>query len=197
VTQIQITIDTNLLDPDKLEALRQAAHDLEVDMKSVTVSVRERGSDVLPEPITEPAVWGESRWDSAKWTTSETLVLDESTVDTGVLASLEGQTRFEAILAIISNGSFPPPSDRESLFPGQRRQLRDAMILEAHARDGRHVFISHDAKGFIDGGRREQLEALCATRILRSDEFAAYCDELRSLPPGGHDASAGHVPDRS
>ncbi len=97
------------------------------------------------------------------------------------LGSDESTSRFEAILTVISNGSFPKPGRRGgSLSGGERRQLRDAMILEAHARESRDVLVSNDAKGFIgnDGSKRAKLEALCRTQIMTVDEFCAYASGL-------------------
>jgi hypothetical protein len=53
------------------------------------------------------------------------------------------------------------------------------MILEAHARDGRDVFVTRDRRGFINHGKREALQALCSTEIVHPDEFAEYC-QLRA-----------------
>ena len=107
--------------------------------------------------------------------TNEPFILDDSSLDVGDLSSLRGRTRFEVILAVISSGSFPPAGGRDALTEPQRRQLRDAMILEAHARDGRDVFVTRDSRGFINHGKRGALQALCSTEIVHPDEFAEYC----------------------
>ena len=88
---------------------------------------------------------------------------------------------------MIGSHSFPPPGQREQLTEGERRQLRDAMIFEAHVREGREVFISRDRKAFIgkNEAHRRQLEALYRTRILTPVEF---CAEVRSLPARGSTA---------
>jgi predicted nucleic acid-binding protein len=52
-----------------------------------------------------------------------------------------------------------------------QRQLRDAMILEAHVRNGRDVFITDDKKAFINNGRRDALRSFLKTRILTKEEF--------------------------
>ena len=78
------------------------------------------------ETIPETAVWGESRW------------------GTGVWGSNESHSRLEEILGIIGSGSFP--AKREELTAGQRRQLRDAMIVEARIRAGRDIFVTNDAR---------------------------------------------------
>ena len=123
----------------------------------VSVSVREAAGtdfevDLKPlNQIVESGVWGESRWGQALWSGgSEALKLEE-------------------ILNIIANGSFP--RDRSNLSDGQRHQLRDAMILSAHARDRRDVFVTGDQKAFIKGDRREKLEAVALTRILSAIQF--------------------------
>lgn len=94
-------------------------------------------------------------------------------LDHAVLVSDTDTSRLEAILGIVSNGSFPPPGGRENLSNGQRRQLRDAMILEAHARESRDIFVTEDRKGFIANGKRGRLENLCRTRICTLDELEA------------------------
>ena len=105
--------------------------------------------------ITESVVWGESRWGGAVW------------------GSSESSDRLEAILRIISNGSFPRKGGRADLSRVQRRQLRDAMILEAHVRSGRDIFITNDETGFVNHGRREILETQCGTRIMTAKEFGS------------------------
>lgn len=42
-------------------------------------------------------------------------------------------------------------------------------------REGRDVFITTDAKAFINHGRREKLEALCSTKIVHPGEFIEWC----------------------
>lgn len=101
----------------------------------------------------------------------ESFVLDESLIGKGVLAGAERAADLDEILEVISNGSFP--RDRSNLTNGQRRQLRDAMILEAHCRSGGEVFVTEDRKAFIRGGRRQMLQELLGTRICTLDEFAA------------------------
>jgi hypothetical protein len=99
--------------------------------------------------------------------------LHESPLDTAVLAADEHMNVLEAALRVISDGSFPPSGSRDQLSRGQQRQLRDAMIFEAHTRDRRHLLVTSDAKGFINDGRRQTLEALGRTRIVTPDELGA------------------------
>jgi hypothetical protein len=110
----------------------------------------------------------------------ETLVLDESRLDQGVLASAQVANQLQEILDVISGGTFP--RDRSTLTSGHRRQLRDAMILEAHLRTRRDIFVTEDRRTFITRGRREQLQSRFATRIMTRSEFAAYCLSM-SAPP--------------
>jgi hypothetical protein len=103
--------------------------------------------------------------------TPESLALDESPLNRAALG--ENMTIFEIALRVISAGSFPPPGSRGTLTKGQRRQLRDAMIFEAHARAHRHVLVTADVKGFVNEGRREKLEALARTRIVTPEQLEA------------------------
>lgn len=139
--------------------------------------------DSAGRAIVEIGVWGESRWGSFVWSSEsvpETLTLGESRLGAAALGSAKSPARFEAILAIIGSGSFPKSGQRDSITHGQRKQLRDAMILEAHARERRDVLVTNDRRAFIgpDYGKRAMLEDLCATKIRTVDEF---CREIATL----------------
>ncbi len=160
----RVTIDSNLLDPEGQQSLATASKNLSIEIAVVTVSERESGHP-LPDygrPITE------------------VFVLDESQLGQAALGSAGTVDLMESILVIIANGSFPKPGERDQLTEGQRRQLRDAMILEAHSRHGRDIFVTKDKRGFVHHGRRAKLEQLCSTRILTPDEFADLCHERRN-----------------
>ena len=103
----------------------------------------------------------------------ETGVYGESTFGSAVYGGKDDAQCLEAVLAIISHKGFPKPSQRDALTPGQRRQLRDAMIFCAHVRENREVFVTNDKNAFIDDGRREMLEKLFNTRIMKPAEFIA------------------------
>lgn len=188
---LRITVDTNVLDSDKIERIRKAVEGLDVEIKTTTVTLREdrRIAPARPssEPIVETSVYDESRYDSgaiyAGGVTHETWVLGESPLGSAVLGDDDVPSRFEAILRIIGSASFPKPGLRDGITPGQKRQLRDAMILEAHTREGRDILVSDDRKGFIgkDGESRRKLEALCQTRIMTVDEFCELASTLRDL----------------
>lgn len=179
---LRVTVDSNVL-LGHMTRLRDAAAGLDVEILTTTVTVREHGG-ALPSVnpvVAESAVYGESFYDSgavygdAAPVVYETAVLGEWRLGMAVLGDDDAPSRFEAILAVIGNGSFPKPGDRDSLTDGQRRQLRDAMILDAHSRDKRDVLVSDDHKAFIgpDGVKRARLEALCGTKIMTVDEFCA------------------------
>jgi hypothetical protein len=106
-------------------------------------------------------------------------VLDESRLDETVPPLNSHADVLERALAIISNGSFPPPGNRNALSDGQRRQLRDAMIFEAHVRHRRHALVTRDARGFINEGRRDRLELLGLTRIVTPTELETMADAGR------------------
>ncbi len=125
------------------------------------------------DEILETMVWDESLWDRSVWDrppVTEAMVIGESRIGSSGIGD-EGRTRLEAILGVIGSGAFPPRGKRDALNDGERRQLRDAMILDAHAREGRDVFVTKDEKAYVKHGRRETLEALCSTRIMTVDQF--------------------------
>lgn len=184
---LTVTVDTSAVDEPKRARMEEVCREagIEANFALTTVAGRElEGTDILAPPaeVVETGVWGESRWGQFRWggPIRETFVLDESRLDEGALGADDSQTRLDTILRILGSGSFPPLGQREHLSLGQRRQLRDAMSLEAHWRDGRDVFVTEDGD-FIDHGRREQLEALCSTRIRRVGEF---CEYVRGLHDG-------------
>jgi hypothetical protein len=88
------------------------------------------------------------------------------------------QLGLNAPLTILSNGAFPLPGKRENLSSGQRRQLRDAMILSAHVRSNRDILVSNDRRAFVSEGRRERIEAEYGIRVMTVAEFEAYVSEL-------------------
>lgn len=175
MTPLRLTLDTNQLDDCRLDRLRGSLQGVPHELACVTVTARERGIDfrVDMKTIHETAIWGESRWGEGAWggPIPELLVLDESTLDEAVLGSDGHVDIFETALRVISNGSFPRLGKRESLSDGERRQLRDAMVFEAHVRARRHVLVTLEAKGFTEGGRRESLQRLGRTWILMPSEL--------------------------
>ena len=105
-------------------------------------------------------------------TVPETFVLNESILNSNAQLSEEQLPgRLELALKILSNGSFPPLDSRNILTKGQKRMLRDAMILAAHSREGHDILVTNDAKGFINNGRREKIEKVFKTKILNVIEF--------------------------
>jgi hypothetical protein len=188
--RLLLTLDTNMLDDERIERLR-AAIDVPHEFAIVTVSGRERGQSstfqVTVAVVPEPFVWGESRWGEGVWggPIPELFVIGEAPLGSAMLADGIHVDVFESALRIIGGGSFPAPGKRDNMSPGHVHQLRDAMIYEAHVRQRRHVLVTLDAKGFIRDGRRERLERLGATRILSPDELLdlANADGLADLLP--------------
>jgi len=155
---IKITIDTNMLSADDILLICEKHG---IDCRPVTVSGREVENTSWNKKIgqftqiSETMVWDESPWGkNSRWGT------DSSGDD------------LEAILQIISNGSFP--SSRQNLSDGERRQLRDAMIFFAHIREGRDVLVSNDARAFIRHGKRGRLEERFHTKIMTGEEFILW-----------------------
>ena len=154
--KMKITLDTNVFPADDL--IRAAAQGFE--FATVSVSAREvAGTSIavslhFASTIAETAVFDESSWDECVWAGDEEPL--------------------ERLLLIIGGGSFPKQGSRNSLTKGQRNQLRDAMVLAAHLREGRDIFVTDDAKGFIFHGRREILEREFATRVMTQSEFRSH-----------------------
>lgn len=175
-----MTLDTSAVGPPERARVEAACRGRNVELVNTTVTDRELEWTNIPPmsaaPLFETGVWGESRWGEFVWgpgprSVPETLVIGESRLGQAALGSDESPLLFEIILRVISNGSFPPPGARDNLSRGHRKQLRDAMVLEAHSREGRDVMVTNDKRAFIRHGRREVLERLCATRICTVDEF--------------------------
>lgn len=157
---IRVTLDTGILPADDLF---EAAAGRPIFFAAVSVTGREtRGTsfDVQLTPlgnVPETGVFGESEWGSAVFADAEAATVG-----------------LEDLIQVISSGSFPPPSDRDHLTESQRHQLRDAMILEAHAREGRDIFVSDDRRAFINHGRRARLATLTRSDIMSREEFSAW-----------------------
>lgn len=153
---IKITIDTNILSKQKLlDLCRRMGFDVFV----VTVTEREIGGtsfqDVAKklDRLLEIGVWDESSWGKFVWA-------DDSDAKD-----------LEKILEVISNKSFPVLGKRDNLSKGQCKQLRDAMILLAHTKNKRDIFVSNDEKAFIRDGRRERLEKMFKIKIMNENDF--------------------------
>lgn len=155
---ITVTLDTNISPPESVTGSVPADA---VEFAVVSVTERETGGTTYQVKldglarVVETAVYGESRYGRAVYGSED---------DTDCL---------ERVLQVISHGAFPRSGDRDSLTRGQTHQLRDAMIFCAHIRAGRQVFVTNDKKGFIDEGRREELEHKFRTRIMTATEFIA------------------------
>lgn len=153
---ISVTLDTNILPADTLLA---AVPNANFEFAVVSVTDRELGvstdlaASASVSRVPETGVWGESVFGSAVWgEPSESECLERA-------------------LVIIGDGSFPQSNRRGALTEGQRRQLRDAMIFCAHIRAKSQIFVTNDTRGFVRGGRRQQLEESFGTRIMTRDEF--------------------------
>lgn len=194
---LRVTLDTTAIGPERRSAIEAACASASctVEIKHTTVSDRETAGTPYATrgdaAVAETGVWDESIWDEGAVyggaAVSESAVLGESLVDSFVVAG--DDSPLEEILRIITSGSFPAPGARDNLTENQRHQLRDAMALEAHIRNGRDVFVSDDARAFINHGRRAKLEALCSTRIMTTDEVCEWVGRLKG--PGAGDERAG------
>jgi hypothetical protein len=160
---IRVTLGTNVLPASDLLALAMGR---QIEFARVSVTDRElEGSNPSVQltpfaEVPEAAVWNESHWGSSVW------------------ASAANSETTEQILRVIGNGSFP--RERSRLSSGERRQLLDAMILAAHVRSRRDVFVTNDRRAFISDGRRQKLEALLRVRILTREEFQGELEPAAS-----------------
>ncbi|MEZ4495137.1 MAG: hypothetical protein R3C29_17710, partial [Dehalococcoidia bacterium] len=124
---IRVTLDTGVLPAGDLLT---AAAARDVSFAAVSVTHREtRGTSFAVHltplgSVPEAGVFDESEFGSA--------VFGDDNPSTATL---------EDLLKVIGSGSFPAPGGRDHLTDRQRHQLRDAMILEAHAREGRDIFV--------------------------------------------------------
>lgn len=160
---LTVTLDTSVVNKDKSEQINRVVKNLEVNIAITSVTNREQMlNEGNPDVLVETAVWGESMWGGAKWANSTDLL--------------------EAILAVSCNGSFPVIGKRGKLSKTEKHQLRDAMILNTHVREGRDIFVSDDIKAIGRTGTktRTSLEELCDTKIMTSLEFIGYCESLNS-----------------
>ncbi len=183
---LRITLDTNAVNPAELSRIEAACAGREIDVAHTSVTDHEQEGTTFSGvrgAVVETGVWDESRWGQFVWggRIPETLVIGESRLGSAALGGDESPTCFEAILDVIGHGSFPPAGRRDGLTSAQHRQLRDAMILEAHARERRDVFVTNDVKSFIRHSRRERLETLGETRIMTVNEFLGWLADNESV----------------
>jgi len=158
---LKATLDTNVF---PAQTLIERARLARVDATAISVSTREVEGSSLEAELT------------ALEKVLEGAVFDESRFDEAVFGKEDDDLNLEKALALISSGAFPPKGERENLTPGQRRQLRDAMILCAHVRACRDILVSNDHRAFINAGRREALESAFATRIMTVAEFEEFIE---------------------
>ncbi|WJD61302.1 hypothetical protein [Pseudomonas kurunegalensis] len=160
-----VTVDTNILPIDDLQAIAESSG---YALQIISVTYRELAiTDLLEQAsslprVPESAMFGESFWGAH-------------------FGGVEDAEIFEDVLRIISSGSFPPPEKRENLTPPQVNQLRDALILQAHIRTGNKVFVTGDAKAYVNHGRRSIFEDKYGVTIFSRVEFKDHCLTKGSL----------------
>ena len=162
-----MTLDTNVLGQTVVHRIEKAVEGLPIELGHVSVTAREQRDAYKPplgQRIPETGVWGESMWDQS------------------IYGGEREEDLFEKLLKIISNGSFPRVGNRDGLSHGQQNQLRDVMILVAHVRSGRDIFVTNETRAFgeKDSSLRQSLESLCTTRIMNVKDFSHHCDALRN-----------------
>ena len=150
----KITIDTNIIPADDIiNICKNRGYEyacISVTNREIEGSSLEKDMKVIPS-VPEYALFGEARFGRARFHGKESSKI------------------LQDILSIISNGSFP--QDRRNLSQGQRRMLRDAIILQTHVTDKRDIFITNDKRAFIKNGLRQKLENNFNIAILTREEF--------------------------
>ena len=154
----KVTLDTGVLPADDLI---RAAEPFDCEFAIVTVTRREVEDTPFEVhlrdfvTVRETAVYGEARWGEAAWA-----------------SEVSGAT-LDEILRIISSGGFP--RSRSNLSEGEIHQFRDALILEAHIRERRDIFVTDDRRAFVRSGKRDELSAKFGVRIMERGEFLSEC----------------------
>ena len=157
---MKITLDATVLDTDKKE-ITTTARSLGHDVGVITATARERKRKDITDNLEN---------------ISEILVLDESPLCVGALASDDDANIFEDVLCVVSHGAFSKKGSRDNLSKGEKHQLRDALAFASHVREGRDVFVTDDRKGFIRHGRRDILQSKYKTTIMTTREFQDLCN---------------------
>jgi predicted nucleic acid-binding protein len=151
---LRVTLDTNLISDKELLPILRACDGLDVEIAATTATHREiEATDIKP---LETEILETMVWGESAW--GRSVWGNESTLT-------------PQILIVITSGAQPT-----------KKQRRDAIILEAHTRERRDIFVTAD-KHFLRHGRREQLENLCSTRIMTAQEFCAHVAMLRDAEP--------------
>ena len=150
-----VTLDTSAI--DNLPRVKDHAARLGYEVQVVSTTAREVEGSSLQESVEymhrvlEVAHWGEFKWGQAVWSGPEKKRVIETALD------------------IIASGGFP--KNHTALTENQKRQLRDARILEAHVRSGADLFVTNDKKGFVRHGKWEAFQEQLGVQILLVSEF--------------------------
>jgi len=158
MSKIKITLDTNIF-PIDIDEIQEN----NIDIAIVSATERELNRTSWEKDlkklnkILEVGVFDESHWDRSVYKDEK---LDKT----------------EEILKIVSDNTFP--KDRSELSDGHKRQLRDALILNAHFQNKRDVFVTNDVKGFIKDGKKDKLEIMLDTKILNKVDFLIYLKSI-------------------
>ena len=151
---LSITLDSSVIDDERILTLCKAN---DWDLARVSITDRETentGFHVLLEPLNK---------------ISAIFICGESKLGDDILGSKHQADVFDTILDIISTKAFP--KDHSNLSKGEKMQRRNAMILQAHIRERRDVFITIDKKAFIKGELRAKLEDKFNVKIMTVCEF--------------------------
>ena len=169
---LTITLDTGTLSlVDALATINGL--ELAVDVATTTVTARE----------VEGTAWASKA--AQLRVIPEVMVLGRSPLGVAVLGSEADKFYYEGLLTLLSGGGFPKPGKRDALTDGYKHLQHDAMILAAHAREGRDIFVSNDTKAIGRPGEplRERLHQEFGIRAMTLAEFTDHCATLRAHKP--------------
>ncbi len=185
-----VTVDTNLYQDKVIIELGKALPYLNIYATSVTET--EVGAKVVMGFQIGTAGWGEFAWGEVPIIPNKALpgvfTIGQSKIGGNDRIAPDGMgTDFlQSILDVATTGSVQYLRDVNSPSKGIRNHIRDAKILQIHCVHGFNIFVSNDTSFFGKPAstKREQLEALCNTKIMTGEEFKSVY--LSHIPEGSY-----------
>lgn len=174
-----VTVDTNLYeDKEILEIGRALPY---IHLFSTKITEGELGKKVVMGFRTQTHFpWSSKPWGHVEIIKNKAipaiLTVGRSTIGGTEVIVKEGLGNefLKSILKIATNGSFRYPQDLSALTNGKKRQLNDALILQAHCNREHDIIVSNDMSFFgrdKTNPKRSTLEKLCNTQIMSGAEF--------------------------
>lgn len=167
---VKITIDANLINArGKLPAMNAlekwqaegklqlvGAQRLEDEIASHPLQPEANAKVARMENISEPAVWGISKWGKATWASA-------------------GKVSYKELASILF-----PAVDLEKLSDNQKN---DVMHLLGHAYSDSEIFITDNTKDFIANGRQETLLSGFKILVMTASNAITFLSERHGWKP--------------